>query len=182
MCAVALSGCEEGDGYLDVGYSQIYIPQATITGLNNHYPVPAGGNELTARNWVLSSDGKTFDVLLGVMRSGSISEASGFSVDVVVSQSETNEVLASGEIGNAVALPSNLYEMPAKVTVPAGVNGVSFSLSLDLTKLLDGTYNGQKLVLTVSIANPTGYVLSETNTSVVVIVDVDAVRGIVESE
>ena len=44
--AVALtfvfSSCEPSDANKDYGFPLIYIPQATVTGLDNSYPIPTG--------------------------------------------------------------------------------------------------------------------------------------------
>lgn len=182
LCAMAFVGCEKGDGDLDYGDKYIYIPQATTTGLNNHYPVPGGAGDYSSLNYVANEQTGTLDIFLGVLRSGKVTDAKGFNVDIVISADETNAAVASGEIANAMALPADIYELPSSVSIPDGKNMVTFDLSVDMDRLFDGSYDGRKLVLAVALANPSAYELSETNTSVVVIVDVDAVRAALAAE
>jgi len=178
LFAIALTNCKEGDGQADYGFGVIYIPQATFTGLDNTFPVPGGGGPNTY-NYKVDNSGGKLNIILGVLRAGKIADAGGFTVDVLVSTGETNEAIASGEIRNAEALPSSMYTMDNKVTVEAGKNSASFYLSVDINQLLDGANEGKNLVLAVAIANPTDFELSETNTSVVVIIDVEAMRSII---
>lgn len=172
MCALALAGCEKSDGDKDVGLALIYIPQATYTGLNNQYPVPGGGGEFSMVNHQVA--GNKLNVLLGVTRSGDVSNASGFSVDVAVSAEETTAATSAME--NSVAMPSGMYELPSTITVGFGTNSAPFQLSVDIAQLNGSAYDGKKLVLAVKIANPTAYALSTENISVVVVIDVDAMR------
>ncbi|NDV82488.1 DUF1735 domain-containing protein [Bacteroides sp. 51] len=177
LCAIVVAGCEEGDGDADYGFAYVYIPQATASGgLNNHYPVPSGSGENT---YNFKVEGGKLNIYLGVLRSGLISGASGFTVDVAVSSTMTEEAVTSGGINNAQALPSGLYTLPDKATVQAGKESTSFYLSVDINALKGGAYAGKNLVLAVEIANPTHYELSDENTSVVVVIDVDAVLDII---
>ena len=181
ICTLMMTGCQEGDGDADYGFPYVYIPQATFTGLNNFYPVPGGSGDYSTLTYKVEKQGNTpttLNVLLGVLRSGKFSDAGGFTVNVDVLSGMTSEMIASGEITDAVALPSSMYTIPNKVSVESGSNNASFYLSVDIGKLMDGTYNGKNLVLAVGISNPEpkNFLLSETNTSVVVIIDVDAMR------
>ena len=169
------TGCQKSDGDIDFGLQLIYMPQATVTGTNNHYVVPSGAGIYTYNFRVDKGNGK-LNVILSVLRSGKFSNAQGFMVNVGVSQAETN--MALDIINNAVALPASMYTLPDNVTVKNGNNSAAFYLSVDINKLMDGTYNGKNLVLGVMISNPTMYELSEKNTSVKVIIDVDAMRSI----
>ena len=178
--SVFITGCHEGDNEADFGFGYIYIPQATVSGgLNNYYPVPGGSGEYTSLNYKVEN-GK-LNVLLGIIRSGKLSNASGFSVDVGISQAETDEVIAYyiSESEDAEALLASIYTLPDKVTVDAGKDKAPFLLSVDINSLLSGTYDGKKLVLSVTISNPTQYELSDVNTSVVVVIDVDSIRDVV---
>lgn len=171
-----VEGCQKGDGDLDYGFGYIYIPQATVSsGLNNHFPVPSGAGKDT---YNFKEENGKLNIILGVLRSGKISNAPGFTVDIMISSVMTEEAVASGEIVNALALPASLYEMPDKVTVEPGKNSAPFYLSIDINALMDGTYDGKNLVLALGIANPTNFELSDENRSVLVVVDVDALRDI----
>ncbi|MCL2512017.1 MAG: DUF1735 domain-containing protein [Bacteroidales bacterium] len=176
-----LAGCKEGDGEADYGFGYVYMPQASFTGVDNHYPVPSG-NGINTYNFVVSEGKDKLNIILGVSRSGKITNAGGFSVNVRVSPAETDEVIVSGEIENAMALPSGMYQMPDLVTVEAGKNSASFYLSVDVNQLKNNTYDGSNLVLAVEISNPTNnFELAEMNTSVVVVIDVDAIQEFISN-
>jgi len=176
LCMLVFAGCEEGDGYKDVGISEIYIPQAAIPGANNRYTVPAGKGTDT---YNFKVDNEKLNVFLSVSRGGKISKASGFSVNVLVSPEETDAAVAAEQSG-ALALSSSLYTIPGKVIVDAGKTDASFFLSIDLNALMDGTYKGKKLFLAVAINNPIPdtYVISKNNSLVIVVIDVDAMKPI----
>lgn len=179
LCFVFMTSCTDGDGDADYGYAYIYIPQATTSGgLNNHYNVPSGAGENT-HNFAVEN-GK-LNIYLSVLRSGKVTDASGFTVDVVASATKTNEAVNSGKVSNAVALESNLYTLPSKVTVSSGKESASFFLSLDVDTLKKAIYSGKNLALVVEIANPTHYQLSDQNTSVIVVIDVDAMLSHISS-
>jgi hypothetical protein len=179
-CILALPGCVEGDGELDYGFAHIYIPQATVSGgLNNHYPVPSGRGKDTYNFAV--ENGK-LNIYLAVLRSGKIANAAGFSVNIVVSNEMTDEAIASGEIADALALPSGLYTIPNRATVEAGNSSTTFFLAVDIEALMNGAYDGKKLALAVAIENPTNYELNTELASVVVVINVDAMRPILFPE
>ena len=179
-----MPSCKEGDGDADYGTEDIciYIPQATLgEGINFNYYVPSGAGKNTY-NFAADAANNKLDIILGVIRSGKITDAAGFSVDIVVSTTETDILVAEGEIENAMVLPETMYELPNKVAVEANKNNASFFLTVDAQKLLNGSYDGKNLILVVSIANPTNYKLSEKNILVAVIIDVDAVRSFFEEK
>lgn len=178
VAALALSGCEKGDSQKDLGFPVIYIPQATVTGLDNTYPVPAGPlDQYTTCNCKVE-DGK-LDVIIGVLRSGFIADRKAYSVSLGECPSETQSKLDGyAEAGTpAMALPAGTYSIPSKIEVPAGENGATCYVSIDLaalaahkTEIAQG--DGCKLlVLGLEISNPTQYSLAEKNTSVVMVID-----------
>lgn len=179
LCCMATTGCKEGDGEADYGFAYIYMPQATTSGgLNNHYLVPSGAGKDT---YNFKEENGKLNIYLGVLRSGKISDASGFTVDVAASSTQTDEVVASGAISNAVALQAGSYTLPDKAIVQSGKESGSFYLSLDMDVVTNYRHIGKNLVLAVGIANPTHYQLSKQNTSVVVVIDVDALLDILSS-
>ena len=157
----------------DYGETYIYMPQATVSGgVNNRYPVPSGGGEMT---YNFKANNGRIDIMLGVSRSATIS-GGDFTVDVVVDNEATNQLVSSGAVLNAAVLPAGSYTLPEKVTV-SGSNEATFYLSVDSAMLInDLAYTGQKLVLAVGIANPTAYTLSENNNLTMVVIDVDGIR------
>ena len=183
LCAVILSGCQEGDGDADYGFPVVYIPQAAVTGLNNHYPVPWGSGENTYNFKVDTLANGTPDklqVILGVSRAGKISGAGGFVVNVNVLSEMTNDAVAEleDEDEDALPMPSGMYSLPGKASVEAGKISSQYYLTVDVEKLIDGSYDGKKLVLAIGISDPTnGFELSvEADTSVVVVIDVEEMR------
>ncbi|MCD8029330.1 MAG: DUF1735 domain-containing protein [Bacteroides sp.] len=174
LSGLLVAGCKEGDGDADYGFAYIYMPQATVSGgLNNHYPVPSGAGVST---YNFKEENSQIHIYLGILRSGLISGASGFTVNVSASSILTEEAIASGEIASAMALPAALYTLPDKATVEPGQSSASFFLSVDNSILTDDAYAGKNLVLAVEISNPTQYELSDQNTSVVVVIDVEALK------
>ncbi len=174
LSGLLIAGCKEGDGDANYGFAYIYMPQATVSGgLNNHYPVPSGAGVNT---YNFKEDNGKIHIYLGVLRSGLFSGAPGFTVNVSASSVLTEEAIASEEIASAMALPTALYTLPDKATVEPGQSSTSFFLSVDASILTDDTYAGKNLVLAVEISNPTRYELSDQNTSVVVVIDIEALK------
>lgn len=193
--AAAFTGCEPTDANKDYGFPKIYIPQATVTGLDNTYPVPNGTFGQNVSYTCYFEDGNLY-IALGVVRAGDLADEQGFTVDLSVSQSETDRKLAEYEEAGtpAMAMPSGSYTIPAKISVPEGDNTGTCYMTVDLeglsqqmSDLVDGT-NYKLLVLGLEISNPTAYELSDTNTSVVVVLDLnhsawdDAAENLPESE
>jgi len=180
-----MTNCNEGDGFADQGFELIYIPQATVSsGLNNYYPVPSGAGPNTYNFKVDTLPNGTPDklqIILGVYRSGKIDNASGFTVNVNVLQL-TDDVLAEiDEEVDVISMPSSMYTIPGSASVEAGKNSTWFYLTVDIGQLLNGNYTAKKLALEVGISNPTNYKLCETGTSVVVIIDVDAISNLLNN-
>ena len=178
VAAFAFISCEKGDSQKDLGFPVIYIPQATVTGLDNSYPVPAGPlDQLTTCNCKIE-DGK-LNVIVGVLRAGFIADKKAFSVNLGECPSEAERKLAElTENGTpAMALPAGTYTIPSKIDVPSGENGATCYVSIDIASLAShkaeiAEGEGFKLlVLGLEISNPTAYSLAETNTSVVMVID-----------
>lgn len=178
ICIILITNCKDGAGEADYGFPLVYMPQADVNGVNNHYIVP-GGDSLSTYNFKVSN-GK-LDIILGVARAGKISNADGFSVDIKVLPNEANEVIASGEYENPMVLPAEMYQIPNKVTVEKGENIAAFYLSVDINQLNSSEYVEKNLILAVGISNPTNnFELSKTNTSVVVVIDVVEIQKIIK--
>ncbi len=171
----AFTGCTEGDGEKDYGYAYIYMPQATVDGgLTNQYPVPSGGGEYSYNFKV--ENGK-LNIILGVLRAGKFEKNESFSVSVAADETKTQAAITNGSVSNAVAMPSTIYTLPTEVTVPSGKSSEAFYLAVDVASIKGTTeYSGKKLILEVGISNPTRYELASTNTSVLVVLDVDAIQ------
>lgn len=178
---LAFCACETNDATKDYGFPVIYMPQATVTGLDNSYPVPGGPmDQLTSYNCNVK-DGK-LNVVVGVMRAGYIAKPQGFTVNLGVNADETSRKLAEySEKGiAAMALPEGSYSVPSKITVPDGESGATCYVSIDLAALAAHkgeirTEEGCKLlVLGLGISGPTAYELAEENTSIVMVIDPDS--------
>lgn len=147
--------CQKNDGDIDYGNTLIYIPQATVNGgLGNDYVVPSGAAENT-QNFAVKND--RVEVFLGVMRSGK-EAGQAFTVGIAVDQ-----------MGST--MPQSLFTLPSRVSVEAGHNQATFTLSLDKAAL--SGYKGQVLNLIIKLENPSAYALAQKNTSVNVVVNVD---------
>lgn len=179
FAAVALCTSCESDSTKDLGNALIYIPQATITGLDNTYPVPNGSLDQNT-NYVCKFDKATgmLGVNVGVVRSGFVNNAKGFSVDLKECSSETDRKV--NELVKAMAIPSDCFTIPSKIEVQQGKNTASCYVNINLNTLsanrasfyAGGEY--KKLVLGLEIANPTAYELAETNTQVVIVLDLNS--------
>lgn len=179
--ALLIAACGKSDSKKDYGFPLIYIPQATVTGLDNSYPVPLGPFGQNSVYTCYYRDGR-LNVAFGVVRAGAIANASGFTVDFRVSQAQTEAKLASlTEAGSyAQALDPSLCQIPSTISVEAGKNTGTTYLGIDLTALAarrESIWNGEAyplLVLGVEIANPTAYELAEENTAAVLLLDLNS--------
>lgn len=172
VCTCAFTACE-GDGDADYGFGKVYMPQAVSTGgLNNSYAVPSGGGSYTYNFRV---ENGTVRIILGVTRSGKLSDKKGYAVDVYTSAEDTATAVAAygGE-----AMPEGLYSLPAAVVVPNGKTGETFYLDIPVLAISRSEYAGKKLVLSVGIRNPSAYELSDTAGKTAVIVNVDALKAL----
>ncbi len=170
-CAWACFTACEGDGDADYGFGKIYMPQAVSTGgLDNSYAVPAGGGEHTANCRI---ENGTLRVILGVTRSGKMSDNGGYSVDVYASSDAATAAAFGG-----VPMPAGGYSVPEQIQVPDGSYNATFYLDIPAATLRNADYAGKKLVLTVGVRNPSAYELAETGTETAVVVDVDAAKAL----
>lgn len=161
----------EGDGDADYGFGKIYMPQAVSTGgLDNSYAVPAGGGEHTANYRI---ENGTLRVILGVTRSGKLSDNGGYSVDVYASSDAATAAAFGG-----MPMPADGYSVPEIVRVPSGSYNAAFYLDIPAATLQNADYADKKLVLTVGVRNPSAYELAETGTETAVVVDVDAAKAL----
>lgn len=169
-CILVLASCSKGDGDLNYGLMKIYMPQAMAGGgIDNIYNVPSGGGTDT---YNFAEDEDSYNVFLGVLRSGK-EAGEEFTVSIVADADETAAQAAALE---AIAMPSEVYSLPATVKVETGSNAASFHLELSKDAL--AAYSGKRLVLCVGLASPTRYELSENGTMATVVVDVDALKSI----
>lgn len=172
MCAnLTFMACNEDQ--MEYGEAFIYMPQATTTGgVNALYNVPSGGGVMT---YNFKAENGRINIILGITRSGAF-DGEDFSVDVEALKDQTEQLVASGQVRNAVAMTDEIYSLPNQVTV-SNSNDATFYLSVDSATLInDLAYTGQNMVLAVGINNPTKYELSNKNTVVMVVLDVDAIR------
>lgn len=178
--AFIMAGCEPSDAEKDYGFPKIYIPQATITGLDNSYPIPNGPFGQNSKYTCYFEDGK-LNIALGVVRAGALAKEKAFTVSLKVSESETERKVAelTSKEEPAEALSTSLCTIPSKISVAEGENTGTCYISVDLealasekASLLDGTVY-KKLVLGLEISDPTEYELAETNTSVIIILDLN---------
>ncbi len=187
MCALVLAmslcACRKGDSEVNLGFPKIYIPQATITGLDNSYPIPNGSLTQNSK-YVCRYDKATgaLEVNIGVVRAGFIRDAKAFSVDLGVCEEQTEEKLATYAANGvpATRLPLSVCTVPSKISVEAGKNSGTVYLSIDMKELSkqrsslfeDDSY--EILVLGLEISNPTAYELADSNTNVVICLDLNS--------
>lgn len=177
---LSFTACEAGDSEVDLGNPVIYIPQATVTGLDNSYPIPSGPFGQNTSYTCNVKDGK-LNIALGVIRAGFIKNAKAFSVNLGTSNSETARKLAeyAEKETPAMALPESVCSIPGKIEVEAGKNSGTCYVSVDLNALANNASikaesQYKLLVLGLEISNPTEYELAEKNTSVVIVLDLNS--------
>ena len=180
IMAMTMIGCEQSDANKDYGFPVIYIPQATITGMDNSYPIPYGAFGQNTKYTCYYKEGK-LNIALGVVRAGKLADEKAFTVDLGVSESETAKKVQelTGKETPVTELPVSVCTIPEKISVPAGDNTGTCYVSVDLQALsankasiMEGEVYKQ-LVLGLEISNPTEYELAETNTSVIIILNLN---------
>lgn len=181
IASIFACACQKSDANKDYGFPLIYIPQATVTGLDNSYPIPNGPIGQSS-NYVCKYNEKTgtLDIALGVVRSGYISNAKGFTVKLRTSNELTDlkldELLQKSS--SAVALPLKYCTIPEIIEVAPGKNSGTCYVSIDMKGLSsESLYDGseyKRLVLGLEIYEPSAYELAQSNTSVVIIVDLNS--------
>ena len=183
LALFVFAACEENDATKDYGFAKVYIPQATVTGLDNSYPIPLGPlNQNSVYACKYDDASGILDIEVGVIRSGYFSVQKGYSVDLSVSAALTSDKLdAYADAGTPAAeLPSSVVTVPSKISVPDGQSGNSVYVSVDLKALslqkgsLFVVDKYKLLVLGLEISNPTEYELADNNTSVVIVLDLNS--------
>jgi hypothetical protein len=173
LFAVTFNSCDKGFSSASFGYNYIYMPQATVSGgLNQNYAVPTGLDSATY-NFQIDSINHKLNVYLGVTVSGE-QPNTGFKVTVSANNDTTNQIIAVGSVSNAILLPDSIYTLPTSVTVPGGKHMASFNLSINSTALK--AYSGKMALLTVQLSNPSNYLLNNTYSKTVVIINVSALN------
>ncbi|MDR1681846.1 MAG: DUF1735 domain-containing protein, partial [Candidatus Symbiothrix sp.] len=171
IMAAALYSCEPDDNEKEWGNTKVYMPQAAILdgGLSNNYPVPLNNNAST-NNYKVDSETNTLKIVLGVYRSG-LQELQAFSVDVAADLSATATAVPA--VTKGIALPTDVYSLPGKVSVDGGKRESIFYLDVDLNKLINDypDYNTKQMVLVVAISNPSQYELNTNLAKTTVIID-----------
>lgn len=180
LMLAAFAGCQKNDKDTDYGITNIYMPQATISGGSNlNYVVPAGRDSMTY-NYRIDTKNKVVNIPLGVLRSGKQS-GGGFSVTVSSRADTVNTLIGNGLIKVApnatktvVLLPTTAYTLPTTVSVADGQYLASFNLSVDIATLK--TYAGKKVAVCVQISNSSAYTINTAINKVIVIIDVDTLN------
>jgi len=184
--ALTLTACQPDDAKMDYGFPMVYIPQATVTGLDNSYPIPLGAfYQNSVYTCAYDKQSGKLNVVLGVIRSGYLSNQQAFSVDLGVCKSETDRKLAEydGKGTPAAELPASVCSIPSKISVEAGNNGGTCYVAIDMKALasqqsslyVEGKY--KLLVLGLEISNlsgPAEYKLADNYTSVVLVLDLNS--------
>jgi hypothetical protein len=150
----------------------IYMPAA------NYYPflinelpktygsTPTPGNP---ERFKVDLQGKKFNVLLGVYRSG-VDEKGSFNVNVAVNTDTIAKLLAAGNVlpAGTELLPADKYTVPASVALNDGDLIGKFDLVVDLDFLING-HPDKKYALGISISSSERQVNKKLATTIVVI-------------
>ena len=183
ILALVSVACRKEDANKDYGFPKVYIPQATVSGIDNTYLTPQGP---FYRNSVYTCaydrvSGK-LEIVLGVIRSGYFAKQPAYSVSLGVSEAETSRKLEEYAKGGtpAAALPTSFCTIPGSISVPEGESGATCKVAVDLKALAgqrSSIYAGGQyklLVLGLELSNlqgPAEYTLADQYTSVVVVLD-----------
>ncbi|WP_419699267.1 DUF5013 domain-containing protein [Mucilaginibacter sp. NFX135] len=173
--ALQIGSCKKGASQLPYGFSMVYMPQSILKsgGVNNNYPVPSGTDTSTYNYVVDQAKGKV-NIILGVSVSGP--DKSGYGVDIKTNTDTVGQLFTSGVIDsvNYKLMPDAMFTLPSHIDIPSGNVAGTFYLSVDLATMKKAEYAGKKLILAVSIANPSKYALNRALATTIVIIDVDA--------
>lgn len=172
MAALLLASCGKEDAVKDYGFAKVYIPQATVTGIDNSYPIPLGPFYQNSKYTCAydAASGK-LDIVLGVIRSGYFAQSPGYSVSLGKYTPDAPE---------GVELPADVYSFPSAIVVPDGETGATVKVSVDLKALsakrasfyAAGVYQILYLGLEISsLQGPANFSLADSNTSVVIKLD-----------
>ncbi|EHQ28127.1 DUF5013 domain-containing protein [Mucilaginibacter paludis] len=175
VSALQISSCKKDASQLSYGFSMIYMPQSILKsgGVNNNYPVPSGTDSSTYNYVVDQTKGKV-NVILGVSVSGPGKD--GYGVDIKTNSDTVRQLFTSGVIDTVTykLMPDAMYTLPSHIDIASGSTAGTFYLSIDLATIKKAQYTGKKMVLAVSIANPSKYALNKALATTIVIIDVDA--------
>lgn len=167
-----IAACSKEDATKDYGFAKVYIPQATVTGIDNSYPIPLGPFYQNSKyTCSYSKETGKLDIVVGVIRSGYFATQSGYSVSL-------GKFTPSGAEG--VEMPADVVSFPSSIVVPDGESGATVKVSVDLKALAtkrasfyaSGVYQIIYLGLEISnLQGPAEYALAGSNTSVVIKLD-----------
>ena len=168
---IVFHSCDKDDSDTKWGNSKIYMPQASILngGLSNEYPVPFSSDTLK-KNYEYDAGSKLLKIGLGVYRSG-LEPLEGFSVKVKADVDAS--LLAAQNVSKGVVLPEGTYSLPSEISVDKGSRQNTFFLTVDLQKLIDNSpaNASKKLVLVVSLSNPSKYELNDNLAKTIIIIN-----------
>lgn len=171
LCCGIIISCDKNDSDIKWGDAKIYMPQASLLngGLTNDYPVPFN-TSFSTKNYQFDSATGILNIDLGVYRSG-LEQLEAFSVSIKANIDSTEA--AATKIPKGLALSSDYFSLPEQVSVGAGKREQSFSLSVDLKKLVASSPSvvSKRLVLVVEISNPTRYSINQNLSKTAVIIN-----------
>ncbi len=183
---MAAWACQKSDANRDYGFAKVYIPQAGVTGLDNSYPIPLGPFYQN-RDYACRYDPSSgmLQIVVGVIRSGYFSTQEAYSVSLGPCKGETDRKLAEYALREvpATELKQDLCSIPARIEVGQGQSGETCYVGVDMKALAlqkaslvsDSQY--KLLVLGLEISNlngPSNYELSDKNTNVVIVLDLNS--------
>ncbi len=170
------ASCGKGDGDAEYGNSFVYIPQATQSGgLNNHYLVPSGEGPYTYNFKIEEGNVK---IMMGVMRSGK-TVGKAYSVDIVDDGDATERFVSKKDVeepGKYLKMPM-CYSFPHKIEVGNGESAKTFYVEIPVSEIIKNEYDSKILVLTLKLAESTVYPLSDKNTEVVVLLNINSMKA-----
>lgn len=150
----------------------ISMPEASALdgGITNNYPIPFTSKPGTYHSFDELRLGLT--VPLSVERTDKAGESyESFSVAVSADEAHARSILS--EIDDGALLPADYYTLPDRVTLGSAEVKKSFELKVDFEKLSaeKPELATKKLVLSVTLSDPTEYEIDDQSARTVVIID-----------
>lgn len=163
LIVLSFSACES-DKDVAWGYSKLYMPQAIMqsAGLNNNFVVKVNLANTTDTG-----------VVVGLYRSGLekleyVSVDLGINTDTLTTAISIANQTGSSSLYNiyktARLLPSEYYQLPAKIELKDGLRETSVKLILSRSDLNNDVFfkaTGNRYILPVYISNPSRYELNK---------------------
>ncbi|UII24880.1 DUF5013 domain-containing protein [Fulvivirga maritima] len=149
---------------------EVSLPEVETTAVD--VGIRFGGTQLNIpeqRNFSVNAAQTMFTIPLGITLSTVSMEP--FEAEVSVNDDMVNQLIASGELGDAVLLPASRYTIPDHVSVQANTISAPLPLVLDFDLLTE--YEDQNLAVAVQVDQISKHTLVSEKSTVIILIDAD---------